>query len=73
MVDSKEDEEWTCSDEIGGGGGEELNAIITHDNIEEELKPNLNHVIDNIQIEPILSVKTVVSIVELTQHVGVVI
>ncbi len=46
--DSKEDEERTCSNEIGGKGGEELDATTTQDNIEEELEPNLDQVITNI-------------------------
>lgn len=53
--DSKEDEEQTCSNEIGGKGGEELDATTTQDNIEEELEPNLDQVITNIQEEPIVS------------------
>ncbi len=53
--DSKEDEERTCSNEIGGKGGEELDATTTQDNIEEELEPNLDQVITNIQEEPIVS------------------
>jgi hypothetical protein len=40
--DSKEDEEQTYLDEIGGGGGKELNATITHANIEEEPEPSLD-------------------------------
>jgi hypothetical protein len=36
-----EDEERTCSDEIGGGGGEELYVITTQGNIKEEHEPNL--------------------------------
>jgi hypothetical protein len=35
IVDSKEDEERTYSDEIGGGAREELNAIATQDIIKE--------------------------------------
>jgi hypothetical protein len=35
IVDSKEDEERTYSDEIGGGGGEEFNVIATQDIIKE--------------------------------------
>ncbi len=38
--DSEEDEEQTCSYEIRGGGGEELNATTTQGNIKEKLKPN---------------------------------
>ncbi len=40
--ESKEDEEQTCSNEIGGGGGEELNAIAMKGNIEEEFELNLD-------------------------------
>jgi hypothetical protein len=47
----EEDDEQTCLDDIGGGGREELNAIATLGNIEEKLKPNLDKVINNIQIE----------------------
>ncbi len=42
VVDSKEDEEWTCSYENVGGGGEELNAKTMHGNIKEEPKPNMD-------------------------------
>ncbi len=40
--DSKEDEEWTYSYEIRGGGGNELDGTTTQGSIEEELEPNLN-------------------------------
>jgi hypothetical protein len=36
--DSKEDEERTCLDEIGGRGGEKFNATTMQGNIEEEPK-----------------------------------
>ncbi len=36
--------------EIGGGGGKELQATTMQGNT-EELEPNLDHVIDNIQVE----------------------
>jgi hypothetical protein len=35
-----------------------------HDNIEEELKPNLDKIIDNIQVEPVMSIEPIVSIIE---------
>jgi hypothetical protein len=35
IIDSKEDEEQTYSNEIGGGAREELNAITTQDIIKE--------------------------------------
>jgi len=54
-----------CSNEVGGGGGEELDATTTQNNIKEEPKPNLDQVIDNIQIEPIVYVEHVISIIEL--------
>jgi hypothetical protein len=57
--DSKEDDEQTCSD----GGGEELDATTMQDNIEEGLEPNLDHVITNIQDEPISFTKLVVLII----------
>jgi hypothetical protein len=60
--DLEEDEERTCSDEIGGRGKEELDATTTQGNIEEKLKPNLDQVIDNIQVEPVVFVELVVSI-----------
>ncbi len=63
--DSENNEKWTCSDEIGGRGGEKLEATTTQGNIKEELKPNLDQVIDNIQIEPIMYAKLVVSITKL--------
>ncbi len=40
--DSKEDEEWTCSNEIGNGGGEEFDVTTMQGNIEEKLEPNLD-------------------------------
>jgi hypothetical protein len=42
--DSKEDEEQTCSNEIGGRGGEELDEATTQDNIKEKLEPNPNKI-----------------------------
>jgi hypothetical protein len=40
--DLEEDEEQTCSNDIGGKGGKELDATPTQGNIEEEPEPNLN-------------------------------
>jgi hypothetical protein len=68
--DSKEDEKQICSNEIGGKGGEELEATTMQSNIKEEPKPNLDHVIKNIQIEHVVSTERIVSI---TEHVDVVI
>jgi hypothetical protein len=51
-LDSEEDEMRTYSNKIGGRGGEELDATIMQSNIEEEPKPNLDKVINNIQVEP---------------------
>jgi hypothetical protein len=67
----KEYEEQTCSNEMGGGGGEELQATATHGNLEEEPKPNLDKVVDNIQVEHVEFVELVVPIVEPTQPVVV--
>jgi hypothetical protein len=64
----EEDEERTCLDEIGGGAREELQATTTQSNLEEKLEPNLDQVIDNIQVE---YVEHVVPIVQPTQHVVV--
>jgi hypothetical protein len=70
IVDLEEDGEQTCSNEIGGGGGEFFcNNYIS--NIKEKLKPNLDQVIDNIQVELVVSAKLVVSIVEPTQPIVV--
>ncbi len=41
IVDSEKDDEWTYSNEIGGGGGEDIDATTTQGSIEEEPKPNL--------------------------------
>jgi hypothetical protein len=60
--DSKEDEKQTCLDEIIGGGEKKLDATATKGNNEKEHEPNLDHVIDNIQVELIVFVETVVSI-----------
>ncbi len=60
--DSEEDEKWTSSNEIRGRGGEELDATTTQDNIEEELEPNLDNVINNIQDELVVSVEPIVFI-----------
>jgi hypothetical protein len=38
---------------MGGGGGEEFQAILTKGNLEEEHEPNLDQVIDNIQAKPV--------------------
>jgi hypothetical protein len=64
IVDSKEDEERMYSNEIQGGGGEKLDATAMQGNIREEPKPNLDQVIDNIQVEPIVYVEPIVSIIE---------
>jgi hypothetical protein len=48
---------------------EELYATTTHDNIKEEPEPNLDKVIDNIQVEPIESIEHVVPITKPTQLV----
>jgi hypothetical protein len=63
--DSEKDEEGTCSNEIGSRGGEKLEAITTQSNIEEEPEPNLDQVINNIQVEPIVFVELVDSITKL--------
>jgi hypothetical protein len=60
--ESEEDKEWTYLDEIKGRGREELDATTTQGSIEEELEPNLDQVINNIQIEPIVYVEPIVSI-----------
>ncbi len=64
--DLKEDDEWTCSDEIGGGGGKELDAIAMQGRIEKKLEPNLDQVIHNIQIELVVFVEPIITI---TEHV----
>ncbi len=69
VVDLEEDEERTCSNEIGDGGGKELHATTTHSNLEEEPKPNLDQVIDNIQLEHVESVEPIVLIIKPTQHI----
>jgi hypothetical protein len=60
--DSKEDEEQTCSNVIRGRRVEELDATTTQDNIKEELEPNLNKVINNIQDELVVFVEPIVFI-----------
>jgi len=60
--DSKEDEKKTCLDDIGDGGGEKFNATTTQCNIEEEPEPNLDKVIDNIQVEFVVFAEPIVSI-----------
>jgi hypothetical protein len=62
--DSKEDEEQTYSNEIKGRGGKELDAIAMQGSIEEEFEPNLDQVIDNIQIELVVSTESIVSTIE---------
>jgi hypothetical protein len=42
VVDAKEDEERTCLDKMGGGGGEEIQTIVTQGNLEEESGFNLD-------------------------------
>jgi hypothetical protein len=55
-----------------GVEGEKIFTIATHGNIKEELIPNLDQVIDNIQVELVVFAELVVSIVEPTQPVVVV-
>jgi hypothetical protein len=50
--------------------GENIFVIATHGNIKEELKPNLDKVFDNIQVELVFA-KLIVSIGEPTQLVVV--
>jgi hypothetical protein len=64
--DSKENEEHTYLNDIGCRGGEEFDVISTQGNIEEEPKPNLDQIIDNIQIELIIFVEPIVSITKPT-------
>jgi hypothetical protein len=52
IIDSEEDEAKTYSDDIGGRGGEEFDATIMQSSMKEEPEPNLDKVIDNIQVEP---------------------
>jgi urease alpha subunit len=66
VVDSEEDDERIYSDEIRGGGGKEFDAITTQGNIKEEPEPNLDQVIDNIQVEPVVYVELIISIIEPT-------
>jgi hypothetical protein len=47
---------------MGGGGGEEFQATSTQGNLEEEPKPNMDQVIDNIQVKLVILVKLVVPI-----------
>ncbi len=44
---------------MGGGGGEELQATTTQGTLEEEFEPNLDQVIDNIQIKVVKHVEYV--------------
>jgi hypothetical protein len=41
---------------MGGGDSEKFQAIIMHDNLEDEPKLNLDQVIDNIQVEHVESI-----------------
>ncbi len=63
VVNSKEDEKRTCSDEMGGGGVEKLQTTVGQGNLEEEPEPNLDQAIDSIQVE---HVKPIVPIAEPT-------
>ncbi len=63
--DSRVDEDWTCSDEIRSRGGEKLEATTMQGSIEEEHEPNLNKVIDNIHVEPIVSIELVIFITKI--------
>jgi len=40
--------------------------MVTQYNIEEELECNLGQIIDNIQVELVMSIEPIVSIIELT-------
>jgi hypothetical protein len=53
------------------GRGEKIYATTTQGNIKEELEPNLDKVIDNIQVEPIEPAKHVIPIVKPTQPIVV--
>jgi hypothetical protein len=66
LLTLEENEERTCLDEIGGGAKKKLQAMVTQSDLEEELEPNLDQVIDNVQVE---YVEPVVPIVQPTQLV----
>jgi hypothetical protein len=55
---------------MGGGDGKKLQSITTQGNLEEESEPNLDQVIDNIQVEPI---KHVVPITNFKQPIVLVV
>ncbi len=57
---------------MGGEYGKEFEAIATHDNLEKKPKPNLDQVINNIQIEPIESFEIVVPIAKPKEPVAIV-
>jgi hypothetical protein len=45
---------------MGGGDSEKFQAIIMHDNLEDEPKLNLDQVIDNIQVKHVESIGPIV-------------
>jgi hypothetical protein len=73
VIDSKEDEERNYLNEMGGEGGEKLQTIAIHNNLEEEPKPNLDQVIDNIQVELVEPIQPMVSIIEPKQPIIIVV
>jgi hypothetical protein len=70
VVDLEEDEEQTYSNEIRGGGEEKFYVTTTRGNIEEEPEPNLDQVIDNIQVELVELVEPIVPITKPTQLIA---
>jgi len=72
VIDLEEDEERTYSNEMWGGGGKELQATTIEGNLKEKLKPNLDQVIDKIQVEPVESIEPIELIIKPTQLVVVV-
>ncbi len=72
--DSKKDEDWTYLNDIKGRGGRKFHAIATQSSIEEEPEPNLNQVIDNIQVEHVVSViELVLAVIESFQPIQLVV
>ncbi len=54
---------------MGGGDSEKFQAIIMHDNLEDEPKLNLDQVIDNIQVEHVESIGPIMPLAWIKEHV----
>jgi hypothetical protein len=65
IVESKDEEKKTHSEEMGGGNDEEFQAKTTQANSKEELNVNFHYIIEDVQVELVEPLVTIVKVREL--------